>query len=207
MINIYVEGNPDISLIEGIIKKEFPQTKVGYSIVSTKGYTNISKFIIPSQENRDEGGVNLVLFDADNSGHKDGGVIKRKQYLMAQNEFIDDIFLFPNDSDDGDIEILLEKIVNRIHQQVIDSFNQFQQDIGNKVFSNIPAVQFYEVPAQKAKIYSYADILLRSYKTQGLRLDVDKLNLSVYCLPDKDFWNFDSPELQPLINFLARYFG
>lgn len=206
MINIYVEGKPDIPLIEGIIKNKFPRTAVEYSIESTGGYTNISKFVNPSQENRDDDGINLVIFDADSSIYPDGGIDKRKAYISAQNSFIDDVFLFPNNSDDGDLEILLERIVNPTHQQVVDSFNQYQEDIGSKVFTNTPVVQNYEVPAQKAKIYSYADILQASFKKQGTKANIDKLNLSVYCLPDKDFWDFDSEDLQPLIDFLAKYF-
>lgn len=207
MINIYVEGKPDERLIEGIIKNKFPTTTAAYKIVTTGGYTNIKKHTILSEENRDNEGINLVVFDADSSTQPDGGVLKRKEYITAQNIFVDDVFLFPNNTDDGDIEILLEQIVNPNHQQIINSFNRFQEDIGSKDFTTTPDVCKYIVPAQKSKIFAYADILKNSYaEHKNSAKNISLLDTRVYCLPDTDFWDLESEALLPLIQFLQKYF-
>ncbi|MGL4806735.1 MAG: DUF3226 domain-containing protein [Bacteroidales bacterium] len=207
MIQIYVEGNPDELLIKAIIKKYFPKTLISHNIIQAEGYTNIGKLEHLSEKNRNiPGGKNLVIFDADSINHPDGGVVERSKFLNSKNRFIDDIFLFPNHKDDGDIEILLEQIVNPAHQVIIDCFNRFQDDIEKQFFVYNATTAHYVVPAQKAKIFSYAQILKDSFEKHTRKDNLKNLKPQTYCLADDEFWDLNSQALDPLVRFLSKYF-
>jgi hypothetical protein len=83
-----------------------------------------------------EGGTNLIIFDADSQAKaKDGGCIKRKkalQQILDSKGVQAEIFLFPNDKDDGDVETLLEKLMRKdLHEKFFDCYNDYETCLGD----------------------------------------------------------------------------
>lgn len=115
-------------------------------IVGTGGYTNLKKFAVQMQRNTDNGIKNLVIFDAD-FPHT-GGFEKRNLKLLnlKEKEKVDfELFLFPNNQDDGTFEHLLEHLATEEHKGLLECFEGYESCIRGR---NNPK---YVSPDQKAK--------------------------------------------------------
>lgn len=146
---------------------------------------------------------NIVIFDADYSNQESGGLEKRKSAIEkikldlnnkknnSNRSNIDfDLFLMPNNKEDGCFETILEACFLPEHNCLFDCFDKFECCVKNKG---------YPIPNQKDKIYSCLDIVER------------KLNLRIR--DKKEFWQFDNSQLwdmnceaiKPLKEFLSQY--
>jgi predicted GTPase len=115
-IKIFVEGIADVKFLRDYISHITPNFGiVKETIIDTGGWTSIDSQkekgeSIQNQmrQNTDNGGINLVVFDAD----KDFGT--RKQEIEAWKSKYNlafELFLLPNNQDIGALEDLLEKII------------------------------------------------------------------------------------------------
>ena len=107
---IVVEGSLDIDFIRDFITVNFSNKILNshYAIQKSGGFTTLHLMKQSFDFNTKNGGKNLILFDAD-SADNDGGYSKRKQYIekvISDKSINSDIFLFPNNQDDGDLETL-----------------------------------------------------------------------------------------------------
>ena len=75
-----------------------------------------------------------------------------------------DLFLYPNNNDDGIFENLLERIVNVNHKRVIDYFKEYEQKLA--VCKNADGSFPYEIPDQKARMYAYISAFRRSHSAK-----------------------------------------
>lgn len=134
-------------------------------------------------------GDNFVIFDADYP--KNGGGFKKRQKelleIAKQFDISFELFLFPNNSDDGDFEALLDKITNPIHSSVKDCFNKYEFCIRSNS---------YHSPDAKAKMFAYIS-------SQNLsNNDRRGLGKGKWMFENPSYWNLDSKELKPLISFI-----
>lgn len=116
MIRIFVEGR-DSEFLDKYLLFLFGENKGMWEIIQAGGYSKLHLLDQQFKENTERGGVNLIIFDAD-SADNGGGYIVRKSYLQERLEELSisaELFLFPNDKEDGDFELLLEHIVNEEH--------------------------------------------------------------------------------------------
>lgn len=70
------------------------------------------------------GGTNLVIFDADDDFDK------RKEELLLWKEHQNvafELFLFPNNNDIGELEDLLEQIIYKENQPVMDCWSDYEK--------------------------------------------------------------------------------
>ena len=115
-------------------------------IVGTGGYTNLDQFAVQMQRNTDNGIKNLVIFDAD-FPHT-GGFEKRNLKLLnlKEKEKVDfELFLFPNNQDDGTFEHLLEHLATEEHKGLLECFEGYESCIRGRNNTK------YVSPDQKAK--------------------------------------------------------
>ena len=124
MVKIFIEGEkrdvPEYKFLEAVLTHwDVPSDK--YVIIATDGYKNLmnSTEIMTNvrlmQSNTDEGGVNLVIFDADTEKNE-GGYDKRKEELLKRKEELGlefELFLWPDNRSDGDVEVLMERIARQ----------------------------------------------------------------------------------------------
>jgi hypothetical protein len=200
MNSIFIEGKDKI-FIEQYLTYLFENTwnnKV--SITQTNGWTKIDKFDNELKKTTDAGHNNYLIFDAD-SLTNNGGFVKRLNELEKKKIELNiqfETFLFPNHSEDGDFELLLERIVNPGHQKLLDCFKQYEDCISQ--YKN-GEQYIYQLPMRKAKIYSYVDAFPKS------RREKEDFKKGDYSFLKMEWWNLQSPSLNPLKEYLQRIVG
>ncbi len=192
---ILVEGVADEVFMKAYIKKIGLEEGL-VTIKSCDGYTNIKKqaFINELKKNSDNGGKNLVVFDADDDCQS-----RRKELTEIKGEIKVDfnLFLFPNDSDQGALENLLEKIINPDNQCILDCWNNYEKELSQCI---IPwkNPQTPTTPAYKTKIYGYLEALTGTTKEEKKKIKEKERDYL-----DRNLWNLDSDYLNPLKKFLS----
>ncbi|WP_316826227.1 DUF3226 domain-containing protein [Pedobacter miscanthi] len=199
MITIFTEGEWDTPFVEQLLKRILLVDKLeNIRIIDTKGYTTLHLNQPIFQETTDAGGTNLVIFDAD-SVENNGGYATRYDYLMAKKDELGlqfELFLFPNNHDDGMFETLLEKVAVQHHKPIIDCFESYLDCVTQK---GILGGYTYTIPAQKAKIYAYVESVLTPAEFKDAR------SKQTWAYANNNVWDFDSNELIPLKEFLGNH--
>lgn len=164
-------------------------------ISGTGGYTNLVVHQNTMQRNTADGGKNLVVFDADFAA-TNGGLEKRREELLNKKKELDvdfELFLFPNNQEDGTFEHLLEHLTTEKHKGLLECFEGYEMCIGGK---NNKA---YVTPDQKAKMYAYISALRKTQKETAAFKNGD------WFFDRTELWNFDAEYLKPLKEFLSTY--
>lgn len=163
--------------------------KEKYDIECVDGKDNLKNASTQMKKNTIEGGVNLIVFDADTIQNK-GGFDKRKAELEQDFDNFDinaKLFLFPNNADDGDFESLLENLVQKnTHQNFFDCYGDYETCLGN----------LYQSPNRKGKLHTYISAQ-KDLKTDQRR----HLGQGEWLFDDSRFWNLEAEYLSPLIKF------
>ena len=194
-IKLYVEGKADIKFLIDVVQHFFNITLNKDNFVNLNGYTGINTDKVLIEFKKNDEGINLVILDAD-TANNEGGYDKRRAEILALKtrlgiEF--ELFLLPNDTEDGDLEVLLEKIINPKHQAIFECFKAYEDCLKIKNSG-------YIIPARKAKIYGYMEAVgVNSENTKEEKRDYLKT----------DHWSLagPNPALKPLIDFLSKYFS
>lgn len=186
---IFVEGKADMKFISDFVKNRFEYNlKEGIEVLEVGGKDRLYKFKIQFTERIDQGLTNLVIYDADQS------FIETRNALEAVNNTSGiqfENFLFPNNEENGDLEVLLEKIVNDPGKPVIECIDNF--------FKCLDSIKSPEIKYQrdrKSRIYAYASILTSNDAAKESNRDYLNINM----------WNLKSDSLKPLYDFLKPYF-
>jgi hypothetical protein len=194
-VNIFVEGKADIKFISDIILYKFGKKLKNNQIIDLNGWNGIENEKQKFFENSFDGGINIVILDADDESNN-GGFKKRKDEIEELKNRINiefELFLFPNDKEDGDLESLLSTIINKNNSSIMSCWNSFEECISS-------IGKGYTIPARKTKIYAYLEVLLgRTKKDKEMIKDQNRNFLN------KDHWNLESENLTPLINFISKY--
>lgn len=148
---IFVEGVADKRFLEQLIEYHWGKVKKE-SIVATGGYTNLlsgNTYLNLMKRNSDDGGINLVVFDADDDcKQRRRDLLKWKAETGAEFE----LFLFPDDRTEGELEDLLEGIINIDNRPVMDCWETYENSLKEIVLpwkDGMPLT----IPAKKTKIY------------------------------------------------------
>lgn len=199
MVNIFVEGKGDEKFIDKYILYLSLTNIDNYTIIKVRGWTNLHNVVNKFKENSDSGGKNLVIFDADAS-ENGGGINIRAQDLNSKKAELGidfELFLFPNNSSDGDYELLLENIVNSQHIVILQCYDQYESCIRSNKDSNNNLI--YSLPTRKAKIYSYIDAFPKNLQEK------EEFKRGNYFFENSDIWDLNSVYLTPLRNFLLAH--
>lgn len=198
MIRIFVEGR-DADFIEKYLLSIMGNNTGRWEIIPTNGYTNLAMLDQQFQENSDNGGINLIIFDADFPETK-GGFTTRKKYLeekMNELSISGEIFLFPNNKDDGDFELMLEHIINEKHRCLLDCFEGYEKCVGGH--RDEQGNPKYLTPNRKAKIYAYIESFKKSRKER------EKFkNRKEFFFDNPNYWDLNAEYLNPLKAFLLK---
>lgn len=199
MIQIFLEGS-EVKFIDYLIRSTWSSNALlDFITVTTNGWTTLHLIDNKFKENTDQGGKNLVIFDADTTLNG-GGFTQRKQALEAKREELGiefDIFLFPDNQSDGDFELLLERIINPTHSGLLGCFTNYEACLLRLNSENEQIL--YKIPMRKAKIYSYIDAFPKSRRQEELFKKND------FFFDNPEFWDFNSEALEPLKAFIALH--
>lgn len=161
----------------------------------TGGYTKLKseEILQAMRKNTNQGGVNLVIFDAD-----DDPEARRKELLAIKEEFgVEfELFLLPNNKDAGELEDMLEQIINPNNQPVMDCWQTYEGEL-EKVRIPTKTPPTLTIPAKKTKIYAYLETLLGKTRSQKKLIKDANRNYE-----NTQHWYLDAEYLEPLKAFL-----
>ena len=200
---IIVEGDADKKFLKDyylhLFKENAPQNSIihtGELKKETGGYQKLTDEINLHQMriNTDQGGVNMVIFDADEDIED-----RREELLSIKEQYgVDfELFLLPNNHDAGTLEDLLEHIINPNNRPIFDCWEHYEQEL---VHLDIPGRTLppLTTPAKKTKIYGYLEALLGETKSQKELIKEANRNYE-----NPQHWTLDSEYLEPLKQFLV----
>lgn len=203
-IQIFVEGKSDYQLIYQIVKYWFNYPLfLKTELRMTEGWTKIvsstAKGISWRQfmrNNSDNGGVNLIIFDADNDIEQ-----RREEILKWKKEHDLDfeLFLFPNNQSPGAVEDLLMQCINPHNQPIIDCWKSYVACLKTKKIEG--RSRPLTIPARKSEVYCYLETLVGTTKKEKDLIKDENRNFL-----NPDHWDMDCAAIQPLKNFLKPYF-
>jgi hypothetical protein len=191
-LTLVVEGPADEKFLKDYCAENFSSdmSKVDFIKLDTDWH-GLNKFKNQILRGFDKGGILLIL-DADTPNHNEGGFNKRLAAITAWLEKVKvtaQVFLWPNNSNDGNLETLLQNIIVKEHEQIFVCFEKYEECLraGEKG---------YVTPNEKAKVYAYAYAL----SEKGEEASDVKRNYR-----NPNVWNLKSDFLQPLNQFLAPH--
>lgn len=201
---IIVEGDADKKFFEDyyhhIFGKKAPKSSITHpgKDGDTGGYQKLKSedAIGVMRQNTDMGGINLVIFDADEETEA-----RRSELLVIKEEFgVEfELFLLPNDKDAGALEDLLENIINPNNQPVMDCWQTYEEKLREvRIPSKTPPT--LTIPAKKTKIYAYLETLLGKSRSQKKLIKDANRNYK-----NTQHWNLDAEYLEPLKEFLQKW--
>ena len=201
---IIVEGDADKKFFEDYYHHIFGEKAPKSSIThpgkdgDTGGYQKLKSedAIGVMRQNTDMGGINLVIFDADEDTEA-----RRSELLVIKEEFgVEfELFLLPNDKDAGALEDLLENIINPNNQPVMDCWQTYEEKLREaRIPSKTPPT--LTIPAKKTKIYAYLETLLGKSRSQKKLIKDANRNYK-----NTQHWNLDAEYLEPLKEFLQKW--
>ena len=208
MVYIFIEADnnkvPEYAFLEAIFGRLGIAQEM-YEIISTAGYTNLlnesQPFIEKMRSNTDAGGMNLVMFDADTTKNNGGFQKRMEELLTGRDQFgLDfDLFLWPDNQGDGDVEVLMERIARHdLYPEIFDCLGKYEHCISSR--KNDKGEPFYTVPNLKNKLHTYFTSLPIA-KTKK-----DKFGHGLWRWEDENIWDLNSDALTPIKTFLSQYF-
>ena len=207
-VSIYVEGDADKRFIEDYIsflasqntsivlpddwKSRIQKTGGWTTIDSDKG--EFARVNMHKTTNR--GGVNLVIFDADNDIDT-----RRKEIEKIRNKYglLFELFLLPNNTNTGALEELLEQVINPENLCILECWRHYEDELKQQY---IPWKNPHEptTPSSKSKIYAYLEALVgTSHKEK------DKIKDKERDFLNSNHWNLTANGLIQLRDFLLKY--
>ena len=205
---IFVEGDADKKFLSDyyhhLFSENAPKNCITHtgelSNEKTGGYRKLldEANLLNMRSNIANGGVNLVIFDADEDFET-----RRKELLAYKEEYgVEfELFLLPNNKDAGELENLLENIINPNNRPIFDCWENYEQEL---VKLDIPGrtPPPLTTPAKKTKIYGYLEALLGESKSQKKMIKESERKYE-----NARHWNLDAEYLKPLKEFLEMHLG
>ena len=193
--HIIVEGLADLVFFEQYYRHLFGKSAPNGFVFKTDGKDNLPKFANQMRTMSANGGINLVVFDAD-----DDIEARRKELLAIKEQFgVEfELFLLPNDKEAGALEDMLENIINPNNKPIFECWEGYEKEL---VKLDIPGrtPPPLTTPAKKTKIYGY----LEAYhgETRREKELIKEVNRNY---ADPKLWDLDAEYLGALKEFLEK---
>lgn len=202
MTKIFIEARhkntAEYHFIKTILDIFFPKRDVNFIFMD--GIGNLFKEANTNQISlaQESGEQVIVLADADTKA-KGNGYVKRKAEIdkgMAAHALSFPYFLYPDNHNDGNVEVLMEKAARHdLHSTFFDCFKDYENCVsGVKDESGEPK---YNVPDLKGKLHTYMSAQKLPSKLR------DRFGSGDWLFDNKDYWNLDVEALQPLKDFFT----
>ena len=196
-INIFVEGKADARFFKQYIRHLFEEDVADERIVNLEGWGNLKAEASAARMRSmtANGGVNLVIIDADNDFQDRKDEIAKWQQA---NDVEFELFLLPNNKDAGALEDLLENIINPNNKPIFDCWEDYEKEL---VKLDIPGrtPPPLTTPAKKTKIYGYLEALLGPSNDEKELIKERNRNYN-----NTMYWNLDAEYLEALKKFLIN---
>ncbi|AYJ08245.1 hypothetical protein VN1233_02880 [Helicobacter pylori] len=214
-ILIFVEGPSDRFFLEVYLLYLYFQEKFpikNFKVQNVDGKDNLSKRLLEI-EKYDK---TLIIFDTDKDHESNKKeilkIVSKTKQIISEEQ----IFLFPNNQDDGDLETLLLEIAN--HKEFINCFESYLDCIKKqehyKPIKNIRKSKWYAYLEALGleKFFQYTWDTKKKNNKKKLIIDDkdgDEIEIKDQYKEDyeklKEVIDFDSKSLVPLKNFLGQF--
>ena len=204
MTKIFIEAKndktPEYHFLHTILNICFPETEVEFIFMN--GIGNLYNETILNQISlaQESGEQVIVLADADTTA-KGFGFAKRKKEIdngMAAHALSFPCFIYPNNQDDGDVEVLMENAARRnLHSTFFDCFEDYEKCVSGA--KDETGKQKYNVPNLKGKLHTYMTAQKMSRKLR------DRLGSGDWLFDNPNYWDLNVDVLEPLKDFLAEH--
>ena len=199
MIKIFIEAQKkqtsEYHFMDDYIDSVLGISKEEYEIVPANGWTNLRNLSSAFKLNTIQGFKNLIIFDADRPDNG-GGFEKRKDEIITIIKEMGveaELFLFPNNRDDGMFEDLLKNImVHDNHERFFDCYRDYTSCLGDD----------YIHPNLKGEVFTYISSM-KSLPNKVRR----NLGSGDWQFTNKEYWNLESDYLLPLKSFILTCFS
>lgn len=204
MNKIFIEAKhkntSEYNFIHTLVSKYFPNKEI--DIVCMDGVSNLFSEAIQNKicQAQDEREQVLVLVDADfpSKGWGYSARLKDMKKGMCEHTMDFPFFIYPNNHDDGDVEILMESIARKdIHNVWWNCFEDYEVCV--KGAKDADGNLKYNLPNRKAKLHTYISSQMLSNKQR------DKIGRGCWLFDDSNYWDLSSGELKSLLDFFATY--
>lgn len=141
----------------------------------------------------------LVLADADTISKGYGYAKRQKEFEigMQRHDIQFSYFLYPNNQDDGDIEMLMEFAARHdLHSLFFDCFEDYEKCVSGAKDTN--GNPLYNTPNLKGKLHTYIS------SQQLTKKQRDKLGSGDWLFDNTDYWDLNIDALEPLKDFLEQ---
>lgn len=204
MTKIFIEAKnnktSEYYFLKTIIDIFFPDIEVKFIFMDGIGNlyneTNLNQISLAQES----GEKVVVLADADTVA-KGFGYAKRKEDIekgMAACSLSFPYFLYPDNQNDGDVEVLMESAAQRdLHSTFFDCFEDYEKCVSG--VKNESGESVYNVPNSKGKLHTYMTAQKLSRKL------CNRFGSGDWLFDNKDYWNLDVDALRPLKEFLAMH--
>ena len=183
-IKIFVEGEDDKNFLNDyLIFLSLNRDEI--SIIQIEGWTNLHRTKNQFKSNTDSGGINLIIFDADNDFNLRSTEILGKK-IELDIEF--ELFLFPNNDSNGCLEDIYFTILREAHLPILNCFDGFCHCVNGHS-------THCKIPDKKAKVFALLDVLNQETKVAKRNFLADEI------------WNLNHPRLNDLSEFLIEKIG
>lgn len=204
MYRIFIEGKGnEENFIEQFINYIWPNHVNEFSIITVGGWTKLNLAKSQFVENTDFGGKNIVIFDADDTDKDpdNGGFTLRKAKIELELSGVDyRLFLFPDNQNEGDFEILLEQSINQNHNRILECFKNYESCLASYINPDTNE-KIYKIPARKSKMYSYIDSFHKTKKEN------ERMKKGDWLFYKPEIWDLNNATIQHLKDFLLNIFN
>lgn len=173
-MNILVEGHTDKDFLELYCK--YLNIEVRIDVVDGKDNLINRVNLVKANKNY------LIIFDADNDYNNSKANIENQINQMNIPKQNYEIFLLPNNKDNGNLETLIEKIA--LYKEVLKCFEGYEECISKLGINDI------KIPPKKDKVFAY----MQSFGFKNT-IKPKEFDLSPYV-------DFEDKYLEDLKNFL-----
>lgn len=207
---IVVEGKSDEEFLRQYML--YKKIDISFKIIQNDSNGLNNATITKIKKGLDDGKKVYIIFDADKSYDKTLKRIKKKlkKQLVDSADTIG-VFLFPNNKDSGELETLLIDIAKQ--PQFVECFDNYVECVKSKDIDNINVVNNIN---KKSKMFAYREVIglekflkqlkCRFKQIKLKQLDDDKTPRNFLATNEifSQYFDFDSPKLEPLREFLCK---
>ncbi len=188
---IFTESKADIKFLKDFVEEVFQRTLPDNdfdSLGSWSGYKTGGNIKASIEQNNDDQKETILIVDADSDFEsREKEVIRDFESYQIPVK----LFLFPNHSENGNLETLLAKIA--VNRAIMDCFLEYEK-----------CVSGHPKPLNDSRIYSYLDLILYPNAKDENGKDLRKEEFRNY--RKGEHWNLTHNYLQPLKSFLSSIF-
>ncbi len=201
MVHFFIESKnestPEYVFVNKYVKRCRPELE--FDIIPIDGignlFNNSNMNLMRLHSAKREKDIVIVDTDFPKNG---GGYADRKKHIEEQavsESVAFNLFLFPNNSDDGIFENLLETIARKDkHKLFFDCFSDYENCMKSQ--KDCDGNPVYQVPNLKGKLHTYINAVPMAQKVRN------KLGRGDWQFENNEYWDLNSPALEPLKCFL-----